>query len=341
MLFNKGNTTGAAELKELLGFIYRSSKFENMISYIGFGEREVKNTIGKEVFALAQAHYNSANYKLVEANPDHPEYTILDELVTKIQLPAALHAYRRYAPSNDVTHSDKGRQIFVSDDEKPAFEWMLDKDDQNLLSLAHEAVDVLLDFLQEHLSDDPDASGIAAAWGGSATYADLKGLFVNDVEIFENIFFINGSRRVLMAVLPSIREAQENEIRPCLTQEKYDELIELQRDDELADEDKVIVEKIRPALVYLALSKAVKRLAVEVLPNGLFLNLVGSVIQGKNPAPAKDRIELSKILEQEGQRELKRLIEYLRKLSQEASGETYTPVDPTARMDKTNKYFRP
>ena len=218
---------------------------------------------------------------------------------------------------------------------------MLHKDDQNLLSLAHEAVDVLLDFLQEHLADDPDTSQISATWGGSATYTALKGLLVNDVATFERTFFINGSRRVLMAVLPSIREAQENEIRPCLTQEKYDELIELQRDDNLADEDKVIVEKIRPALVYLSLSKAVKRLAVEVLPNGLFLNLVSSVIQGKNPASAMDRIELSKVLEQEGHRELKKVTEYLRKLSQEASGETYTPVDPTARMDPTFKYFRP
>lgn len=340
MLFNK-TSNGAAELKELLGFIYRSSKFENLISYIGFGEREIKKIIGHEVFLLADGHYKSDHYKLTEADPAHPEYALLDELVTKIQLPVALHAYRRYAPSNDVTHSDKGRQIFVSEDEKPAFEWMLDKDDQNLLDLAHLAVDVLLDFLQEHLEDDPDTSQIAATWGVSETYSALKGLFVYDVTIFENTFFINGSRRVLMAVLPSIREAQENEIRPCLTEEKYEELQELQRDDDLADQDKVIVDKIRPALVYLSLSKAVKRLAIEVLPNGLFLNLVSTVVRGKTPASAMDRIELSKVLEQEGRRELKKLTEYLRKLSQEASGETYTPVDPFERMDMTQKYFRP
>jgi len=340
MLFNKSNT-GAAELKELLGFIYRSSKFENLISYISFGEREVRKIIGKEVFSLAENHYKSEHYRLTEPDPEHPEYTVLDEFVIKIQLPCALHSYRRYAPSNDVTHSDKGRQIFVSEDEKPAFEWMIDKDDKNLLDLAHEAVDLLLDFLGERLSDDPDSSGIGAVWGGSEAYKTLKGLFVSSVSQFEETFFVNGSNRVLFALIPSLRECQDNEIRPCLTQEKYDTIKEQMLDRDLSAENTEIVNRIRPAMVYLSLSRAVKRLAIEVLPNGLFLNLVSSVIQGKTPTTATDRIELSKLLEQEGRRELRKLTEYLRKLSQEASGESYTPVDPLERMDSTQKYFRP
>ena len=340
MLFNKSGN-GAAELKELLGFIYRSSKFENLISYIGFGEREVRKIIGSEVFTLAEDHYKSDNYRIDPPDEEHPEYALLDELVTRIQLPSALHAYRRYAPSNDVTHSDKGRQIFVSDDEKPAFEWQIDKDNQNLLDLAHEAVDLLLDFLAERLKDDPDSSGIGAAWGGSEAYKSLKGLFVSSVVEFENTLFINGSNRVLFALISSLRECQENDIRPCLTTERYDTIIEEMLDGDISEENAGILDRIRPAMVCLALSKGVKRLAIEVLPDGLFQNLVSGVVRGKEPASPIDRINLSKFLEEEGQRELRKLIEHLRKISQEASGETYTPVDPLQRMDPIQKYFRP
>jgi hypothetical protein len=341
MLFNKENK-GAAELKELLGFIYKSQKFENLISYIGFGEREVKNIIGKEVYDLADTHYQSENYKADPPDPDnHPEYIVLDELVRVIQLPSALHAYRRYAPSNDVTHSEKGRQIFVSEDEKPAFEWMINKDDKNLLTLAHEAVDLLLDFLNSRLLLEEDEAGIADAWGGSDAYKSLKGLFVSSVVEFEETFFINGSNRVLFALIPTLKEVQRSEIRACFTAEKFEETREAMLDKELTDEHKEIILLIRPAMVYLALSKAVKRLAIEILPNGLFQSLVSNVIEEKKPASGTDRISLSKLLEQEGRSCLKNLTEYLRKLSLEASGETYTPIDPTERMDKELKYFRP
>ncbi|MGA2823298.1 MAG: DUF6712 family protein, partial [Bacteroidales bacterium] len=157
MIFNN-NSNGILELKELIGFIYKSINFENMISYIGFAERDIKKIIGKEVFSIAEDHYHSENYEVepvagdppVEGDPpgegdptpeEHPEYLVLDELVKKIQLIVALNAYRRYVPSLDLMHSDKGRQITVTDTEKPAFEWQIEKDNENLVSLANEAMD--------------------------------------------------------------------------------------------------------------------------------------------------------------------------------------------------------
>ena len=71
MIFNK-NQTGVFEIKELIGFIYKSTNFENMITYIGFAQRDLKKIIGKELFALAESHYKSGNFCLAEADSDHP-----------------------------------------------------------------------------------------------------------------------------------------------------------------------------------------------------------------------------------------------------------------------------
>ena len=126
MLFNK-DSTGSTELKALIGFIYKSINFDNLKSYIGFAQRDIKKIIGSDVFQVAQDHYDSENYLLAEIDEAHPEYTILDELVDRIQYPVAVHAYRRYVPSSDLSHSDKGRQIFVSEQEKPASEWQIER----------------------------------------------------------------------------------------------------------------------------------------------------------------------------------------------------------------------
>ena len=147
MIFNNSNN-GSAELKELIGFIYKSINFDNLKSYITFAQRDIIKIIGEDVFNVACSHYLSHNYNQGR-NDNFPEWELLDQLVSCIQYPVAVLAYRKYVPSADLTHSDKGRQIFVSDQEKPAFEWQIEKDNENLLTLAHEAIDVLLEFLDK------------------------------------------------------------------------------------------------------------------------------------------------------------------------------------------------
>ena len=144
MIFNKGSN-GAAEAKGLLGFIYKSNNFDNMATFVTIAEREIKRVIGPEVFKLAQDHYLSDNY-LQDA--ENVQQTLLDELVKYVQLPVILHAYRRFAPLNDLSHSEGGRSITVTDELKPAFEWMIASDNASLLDLAHEATDMLIEFLR-------------------------------------------------------------------------------------------------------------------------------------------------------------------------------------------------
>jgi len=342
MIFNKVDK-GAEELKALLGFIYKSNSFANMITYIGFAERDIRKVIGDAVFNKAQEHYNSNNYK-AEADEDHPEYFTLDDLVNSIQLPVALHAYRRYAPNNDLTHSDSGRSITVTETEKPAFEWMIDKSDKSLLDLAHEATDLLLEFLDKHLDDeitsgDPEVTAYLIPWGTSAEFALTRELFITKDQ-FNEEFFIDGSRRVFLAMVPYLRKVQNNEILSCIGKETYDAIKEEILDGDLTEDNKTYLGMIRPAMTFLALSRAVISLSVEVLPNGIFSNFITGVINSKTAADHSHRVEISHALESMGLKEIAKLQEKIYRETTESSGEIYVQTDPTERIDPQKPFVR-
>ncbi|MFZ4569772.1 MAG: DUF6712 family protein [Bacteroidales bacterium] len=371
MLFNKEDN-GSLELKALIGFIYKSINFDNLISYIGFAERDIKKIIGPEVFEVAQDHYDSDNYLLAEADQDHPEYLILDELVSKLQFPVAVHAYRKYVPSSDLTHSNKGRQIFVSEEEKPAFEWQIEKDNENLLRLAHEATDILLEFLDDHIDDivtpeplpqlaeeldldqedepeimeqepvlfgdTPDTPLIP--WKTSPAFLATRELFIGKVEEFEKVFRIGGSRLVFLSLVPIMRRIQDNEIKSCFSAEKYAELLEDMAGNEISAANAIIIDKIQQPLALLTLSLAAKRLTAEILPDGIFSNLTTVVIKAKNPASKIDRNEVSSSLEKDGMRELRKLQDHMAALEAEADGEIIEAVDFTEHIDATQKFVR-
>lgn len=351
MLFNKDNN-GSAELKELIGFIYRSISFTNLQSYIGFAERDIKKIISKEVFQVAQDHYDSDNYQAPEPDPpgegeepaeEHPEFAILDELVARIQYPVAIHAYRKYAPNADLTHSDKGRQILVTENEKPAFEWMLEKDNDNLLRLANEATDILIEFLDDHADDTIEVDGEDVAlipWKDSDIYVKTKGLFIHSVEQFEEIFRIGGSRLTFLSLVPFMKRVQDNELKPCFSTTLYSEIIAEILEGEISDDNQLILDRARQPLALLTLSVAAKRLTTEFLPDGLFINQFTAVVKSKMASVKVDRNEVSVNLERDGMRELRKLQDYLAKLAAEEAGTTIEEVDLTAHIDPDDLFVR-
>ena len=348
MIFNKNNT-GSLELKELIGFIYKSINFNNLKSYIGFAERDIIKIIGPEVFKTALTHYNSDNYHVNGRSMEHPEYIILDELVEKIQYPIAVHAYRRFVPSSDLTHSDKGRQIFVSEQEKPAFEWQIEKDNENLLALAHEATDVLLEFLDDHIDDEITSEAmigeilkqeLVIPWKYSEAYKAAKELLIPNVDVFEKIFMIARSRLTFLSLVPFIRRIQDNEIAACVGEDRYNEILEQFQGNVISEENKPLLDKIRQPLGLLALSVAVKRLSSQVLPSGIFTNVIPLDLKRKNPASKPDRNEVSGSLEKDGMRELIKLQEYCRKLDVTSSGEVFIITAPDEHIDPDRKYVR-
>jgi len=330
MIFNK-TANGADEAKELLGFIYKSNNFDNLITYISIAERDIKRVIGPEVFSLADLHYHSDNYKaLPEENtePD-PQLVLLDELVRLIQLPVMLHAYRRYAPLNDLSHSESGRQITVTNELKPAFEWMLERDNKSLLDIANETTDMLIEWLDSQVPipyvptfEDPTgeatANIIQDTWRGSVTFSATKDLFINSAIEFDSVFPINASRRLFLVLVPFIREVEIRHIRPAIKSDRYNAIREMIKDGDLSasgnEEEKEIHELSKVPIALLTISVALKRLSVELLPDSVVQSFSAMDVRQTKTAATTDRVGVSALLDRDARREIMALQDYITSL---------------------------
>lgn len=145
-----------SELKARLGFIYASFTFENLKPDLELASAEMRRLIGAEMYDAAEDFYEqySVEYDNWPTDqPPTPYQLAMSTLVKMIQLPVGLNAYLAYAPNADLTHSDKGRQIFVSDNEKPAFEWQLERDEEATRNRMHRAIEELLRWLEDNTQE--------------------------------------------------------------------------------------------------------------------------------------------------------------------------------------------
>lgn len=348
MIFNKtGN--GADEAKALLGFIYKSNSFTNLETYVSISERDIKRVVGPEVFALANNHYQSANYKTIptEETPSDPQYILLDELVRLIQLPVILHAYRRYAPLNDLSHSESGRQITVTNELKPAFEWMLERDNKSLLDIANETTDMLVEFLDEQVpipyvptleapTGEATPNTIQDTWRSSQTFSATKDLFINSAIEFDSVFPINASRRLFLVLVPFIREVEIRHIRPAIKSDRYNAIREMIKDGDLTtagnEEEKEIHELSKVPIALLTISVALKRLSVELLPDSVVQSFAAMDVKQTKTASPADRVGVSALLERDARRELIALQDYVTSLLP-----VVTVVEET--VDTTQPFF--
>ena len=88
------------------------------------------------------------------------------------------------------------------------------------------------------------------------------------------------------------------------------------------------------------MSVAIKRLSIELLPNGLFQNYTTSVIKSKAASPKVDRNEVSINLERDGMKELRRLQDLLHKLDLQSSGAEEMLTDLADRFDTALPFAR-
>ena len=347
MIFNKENN-GADELKELIGFINADITFANLKTYIDFAERDLKKIIGPEIFQVAEIHYHSNHYQMDENDSGSgvddvmnvsedsgdgsgywtPTYAMLDTLVNYIQLPVAFHADFAYEQSNDLSHGNKGRRMLVSDEEKLPFKWLIKQDNDNILSLAYKATDVLLDYLTEKSMYFPE-------W----KYGDAHSLFINRAEEFDKIFPIDKSRRMFLLLVPFIKEAEKKYIRPVITKQVFDDLKLKIKVAILSENEKEYVEMINVPLALYAMATAARRLPVQVLPSGLFQGYEPETnsLNAKKSADMDAKMNFIINLENDAADKMKDLMQYVKVLTE---GGFPTPV-VLNKHDKRDGFFRP
>lgn len=309
MIFNKTNN-GSEELSAIVGSYYKSNDFDKVKSDIILATAELVKIIGKPVYDLAEAAYKST-----DENPQNIE------LVPLVQLPIAILATFNLYRQNDVSHEDSGRKVKIDpENEKIPWEWQLKRDDEIQLDRYYQAVDVLIAYL--------DASNLNE-WHDSDQKKLANSLFIKNADKFNMYFPINSSGRMYMMLLPWIREAERKYIKPVLG-EQFEKYLTATN---LTDAEKEILELVYPPIPLFAMSIAIRRMPIGVIPSGIIRNFIdgSQTMNASDPAGISEITSVSRLLISEGID----LLDDLKKAISEPVEAIIIPVN-----DEKNKYMR-
>ena len=263
MLFNK-EKSGAKELRELTGNYYANNDFSKITGEIELAEEELSLLIGEDVLKLAEEAYS---------NPENDEHK---DLIRKVQRPIAILATLRMYQKNDLSHEDDGRKFKTATDgsEKLPWEWQLDRDDALHLEEYYKAVDALIRYLNKQ--------GLKE-WTDGNLYKLSQTLIVRNGEAFDTYFPIERSERMFLMLVPFIREAQTLTVKRAYGN-AWDELV---AENETPDTDAHFA--ACKAVALLAMSMALRRLSLSLIPGGVIRKFMAETGMGESePASLED-----------------------------------------------------
>ncbi len=287
MIFDK-NSNGTAELVEALGMIDSATDFSKWKPYIPLSVRRLTTIVGPEVYEKTLDFYYST-----EPEPETEEK--YKTLLLMMQQSVALFTWLKIIPTLDAQHGNTGRQKRMGENEKGLTATQEYKDEINILNLAYESVDALIAFLDKEKFD---------FWMNSGKKKAINKLLIRSKEEFD-VYYTIGSHRLFLTLAPIIREMQDRYIIPVITRNRYEQLLSGNEPGE-GFNDAVC----RP-LALLTMQKAVERLPVEVLPDGVVQVQQAGTVKEKSKAEAEARKAVSKSLGDDAGKDLVALQDFI------------------------------
>lgn len=275
LLFQTTGTGGNTEIKTLLGALDADIKIQNLIPDLITSTNDVIDLIGIEVYNKAVEAYAAG------------ETADEDKLfVYSVRYPIAVNAYRLFAPSNDIAHTNNGRKMKQDDSEKLPFQWMIDADNAAMEKRYYRALDDLIKFLDRSKVEDELTTTLYTIWTNSDAFIATQKLFIRTVSEFDDCFPIQ-SRLLLIKLAPGISKCEQYEIRPRLGVDKFNALkTALKSNTAITDAtDLTLIRLIREASAAYSLAWAMPRLSVQLYPEGVLQHVTSEKATTKGAKP--------------------------------------------------------
>lgn len=238
-LFNR-DLDGGSEITNTLGLIADRVDFAQWEPYLPAGCREVTAIIGPAPMEALSYYYT--NYESGDPRLAQP--------LKLLQLAVALFTWLKIIPTLDAHHDANGRQRRLGENERGLTALEQYKDESNILKLAYEAVDNLVEMLDAEKFD---------FWVKSKKYTDRQKLLLRSKAEFDEFYSI-GSARMYLMLMPIMSEEQRTQVKPVLG-DRWTEAINR------SDAD--LYELAARATALLSIRKAILRFPVSVLPEGI------------------------------------------------------------------------
>lgn len=266
--------TENTELKDILGFVDADILFSEMKADLKSATRALINILGKDTYNDIADRY------------DDGDDTNDNEELEQVRYVIALGAYISFAPNRDLAHTPQGRKMRVDENEKAAFEWMLDRSNEQLERKYHKGIDELLIILDENTT-----------WKESNEYEAMHSSWVSDTAVLKE-FYPQGTRYLLMNMAPALRRAQSNDIKSRLKADVYTSISgKIKAGNDITDETEInILSRCREIMVSKALASTLLKARVTIFPEGILQAYTGDRNTTKaRQVPLAQAIELTAI----------------------------------------------
>lgn len=267
---------GSQEIVNALGMISDNVDFSKWEPILPMAMRRLAAIIGDDVLKAICSLYKEDK----EQDP-----------VAAAQKAAAFFCWHMMIPTLDAQHGSSGRQRKFGENEKGLTALQEYKDEQNILNIAYEATDALIETLE---------NGDYEFWKQSEAKRRTHALLIRNKAEFDRYYTI-GSYRLYYTLVPMIGEVQAAQILPIVGTDRMGRM--LAGDTAMS----ALMEQCRRPLALLTIQKAVERLPIEIIPEGIVqVQQVGS-IKEKLKAEKEARRQVAESLGQDAGRYIQNL----------------------------------
>lgn len=261
-LFNKDDH-GSEELVNAIGVISKDITFEKWAPALPLGTRNLAAIVGRDVINELDGLYR-------KSDPSGEEL----QAVALAQQAVAMFTWLKILAPLDAQHGNAGRGKTLGENQHGMTALQEWEDKESIRAMAYEATDALIEVLDTNEWD---------WWTSSTKCRKRAGLLLPSKEVFDEYYMI-GSHRLFLTLLPMIAEVQAGDIAPIVTAAHMEQL--LSGDGLDAEVRLKLLELARRPLALLTMKKAVERLPVEVLPEG--------IVQVQQQATVKQKLRAEK-----------------------------------------------
>lgn len=295
-LFNRDGL-GSEELVNVLGLIDRDLDFTKWEPILPLATKELVSIIGPEPVAALDAYYREDTKTQADAAKDW------DEALRLAQQAIAMFAWIKVIPTLDAQHSTAGRGKHLGENEHGMTAVQEFKDEENIRSMAYQAVDALVAEME---------SQAFSWWTSSKKYQQLQTLLIRDKDTFDE-YFVIGSHRLFLTLIPMMREVQDAYILPIIGLDRMNALLEGS-----SDLPPYLIHMVQRPLALLAMKRAVERLPVEVLPDGIVQVQQVGMVRDRMKAEQQARNSVAQNLGKDADEFLNMLSNAIQKMEAEA-----------------------
>ena len=317
-LFNRDGD-GDKELVNVLGLIDRDLEFSKWEPILPLATKELVSIIGPEPVTALDAYYRDDTKTQADADKDW------DEALRLAQQAIAMFAWIKVIPTLDAQHSTAGRGKHLGENEHGMTAVQEFKDEENIRSMAYQAVDALVAEMEAQAF---------SWWTSSKKYQQLQSLLIRDKDTFDE-YFVIGSHRLFLTLIPMMREVQDAYILPIIGLDRMNALLEGS-----SDLPPYLIHMVQRPLALLAMKRAVERLPVEVLPDGIVQVQQVGMVRDRMKAEQQARNSVAQNLGKDADEFLNMLSNAIQKM--EADAKVIDEPDyyvPQATIQKTGITF--